>query len=111
MISKITGLSIEEIEKIHKDTSPLEALDYLHRLSLIPAYVKPYSVEEIYRWFLRDKIEKSLKAFNILKYRLDVVNYGMVCDDPEPEYWLTYNNLLLKKLTKEEYEILKEALK
>lgn len=111
MISKITGLSIEELEKIHKDTSPLEALDYLHRLSLIPAYVKPYSVEEIYRWFLRDKIEKSLKAFNIVKNKLSVVNYGIVSGDNKSEYWLTCNDLLLKKLTEEEYEILKETLK
>lgn len=56
-------------------------------------------------------IANSLKAFDVVKYRLDVVNYGIVWNESEPSYWLVYNNLLLEKLTEEEYYLLKEVLR
>lgn len=62
-----SGLTFEEIKEIHKNDTSKEALDQLHRLSLIPDYVKPKSVEEKYRRLLRDKVLKDLEDYEELK--------------------------------------------
>lgn len=65
--SEITGLTFEEIKEIHKDTTSLQALDYLHRFALDNDNCKPRSVEEKFRRFLRDKVEQDLEVLKILK--------------------------------------------
>lgn len=62
-----SGLTFEEIKEIHKNDTSKEALDQLLRLSLIPDYVKPKSVDEKYRRLLRDKVEKDLEELEELK--------------------------------------------
>ncbi len=65
--SDITSLSFTEFKEIHKNDTPIVALDILHRLSLAPDYVKPKSVEEMARRFLRDKVEQTLQRLEALE--------------------------------------------
>ena len=62
--SDITGLSLNEFKEIHKNDTPIQALDILHRLSLAPDYIKPKSVEERARRFLRNKVEQALTGLS-----------------------------------------------
>lgn len=65
--SEITSLTFNEFKEIHKNDTSIVALDHLHRLSLIPLYVKPDSVEEKARRFLRDKVELDLIELQTIK--------------------------------------------
>ena len=65
--SDITHLSFNKFKEIHKNDTPFNALDILHRLSLAPDYVKPNSVEVWARRFLRDKVEQALTELKAIK--------------------------------------------
>ena len=113
--SEITGLTLEEIKEIHKNTNSLQALDYLHRYALVNC--KPKSVDEQFRRFLRNKVEQDLDVLDIWgkhKHYIRSSIYG--CQnykDYEEKY---YNNTWLLrfdkpyKYTKDEFNKIKQWL-
>lgn len=120
--SDITGLSFIEFKKIHKNDTPATALDILHRLSLAPDYVKPNSVEERARRFLRDKVEQALtqlehikeensdealECFKEIKKHIEYdYEYGTLCYDFEEELSTIKRTLLKAQVLEEENGIL-----
>jgi hypothetical protein len=94
-----------------------QALDYLHRLSLIP--IKSKSKEELFRRKLRNIVEKDLdrlekldKAIEIIKEKLIDIEL-LIKSKTIDEYneFGEYNEFIdyWNKLEKEEYELLKEV--